>query len=119
MVEAFTLPETFEMACKPLLQQMGRSGGGNVLSGHSRERDNRWGHAPVVGPAGHLNRQIAHSHLRLRTGDIRAVALYRATCIVTSRSQQINTAVSAWTYRFTNSVQPLNKIKIQTFFKET
>ncbi len=38
MVEAFTLPVTLEMAGKPLLQQMGRSGRGNALSGHSGER---------------------------------------------------------------------------------
>lgn len=34
------------------------------------ERGNRWGRAPVVGPTGHSNRQIAHLHLRLGTGDI-------------------------------------------------
>lgn len=78
MVEAFTLLVTFEIAEKPLLQQMGKVWQGKCIV-WALQRENRWGRAPVVGPTGHLNGQIADLHLRLRTGDIMSQSLVQSS----------------------------------------
>ena len=87
------------MAGKPLLQQMGRSGGGKCIV-WALQRENRWGRAPVVGPTGHLNGQIAHLHLRLRTGDITSQrfvqsSMHRCSQHIYSLAQWQQIAVSA------------------------
>lgn len=64
MVEALTLPVTLEMAGKPLVYSKWEGlVGGEMYCLCSPERGNRWGRAPVVGPTGHFNKQIAHLHL--------------------------------------------------------
>lgn len=80
---ALILPVTLEMAANSLLQQMGRSGGGKCIV-WAYQRENRWGRAPVVGPTGHLNRQIAHLHLHLRAGAITGVDCVETPCRFTN-----------------------------------
>lgn len=73
-MEALTLPVTLEMAGTGSALANGQVlGGGWECIVWALRRENRWGRAPVVGPTGHLSKQIAHLHSHHRAGDILSV----------------------------------------------
>ena len=77
--------------------------------------ENRWGRAPVVGPTGHLNKQIAHLHLCLWTGDItsRRFMRHNTHCCIQHIESRTDAAERCHCMRITySSVHALNRHKL-------